>query len=392
MSSRTESVQHHKAFEKVLSQSSRSSNKYRRVLELWKFTERYNSNQARLFAVDTQSTESKQACRFSQNDDYSGIFITITGQASNDKPPRDSKANSKADGGISSDRAIPFLDASDAGIMTLLVGGLPFACKSQPGRSKSCQQDDPAKTSFVREIDTADRLERFMVLEECTKADIEALTPPFAGTEYQAWDEEIYSHYQQMKIQKSAETPLQTAFPSNDGVWFKGIDAEELTRKLQAQPVTQCEGRREQREQIQEHVEEEIGDEGDEQMGNVGVHEGEATKALPQIGDDESNAMNTAKRLLNNLAVSSSYSYAAEGLSQIYSEDETQVKGDDNSLDVVMASAPSYPELIAEDAGFMLDFINDIEEKIRERKLKEDEQRKAEEPKSRVGRFFSYFV
>ncbi|KAI2605648.1 hypothetical protein GGR54DRAFT_444505 [Hypoxylon sp. NC1633] len=105
----------------------------------------------------------------------------------------------------------------------LLIGELPFACGSQQGRSEACEIEDRAKKEFVREVDTANQLETFFVLPGCTKADIEVIVPPFTGSNYQTWEEEINSRYERMQTLRSAE------------VMSRGIQMEVVIPKLQAQ-------------------------------------------------------------------------------------------------------------------------------------------------------------
>ncbi|KAI6087715.1 hypothetical protein F4821DRAFT_277634 [Hypoxylon rubiginosum] len=67
----------------------------------------------------------------------------------------------------------------DHSITTLLVGGLPFACRSQHGPSEACQVIDPATKSFVREADTANQLSHFLTLPGCSRERIGKILPPY---------------------------------------------------------------------------------------------------------------------------------------------------------------------------------------------------------------------
>ncbi|KAI8957178.1 hypothetical protein F5Y11DRAFT_352823 [Daldinia sp. FL1419] len=87
---------------------------------------------------------------------------------------------------------------------TVLLGELPFACGLYPGRSPACSIEDPAKKEFVREVDTADRLEKLLILPNCTQADIDALIPPF---HHEKWQQEVYNHYQLRLYQRSVDIP-----------------------------------------------------------------------------------------------------------------------------------------------------------------------------------------
>lgn len=94
---------------------------------------------------------------------------------------------------------------------SLIIGGLPFACGSQQGRSEECKIEDKAKTQFVREVDTADNLESFMVLPERTKDEITALVSPFRPLTSKR---ESYYQYQQRHGAKTNEYPVPSLFPS----------------------------------------------------------------------------------------------------------------------------------------------------------------------------------
>ncbi|KAI1373321.1 hypothetical protein F4677DRAFT_228175 [Hypoxylon crocopeplum] len=111
----------------------------------------------------------------------------------------------------------------------LLVGGLPYACR-QPERSGACEIKDRAEVEFVREIDTADRLESFLILTKCTKADIDTITPSSTGSDYETWDEEICSHYD--RIQVLTRLKLTSRAPLDVRT---SIDMEEVRTKLRAQ-------------------------------------------------------------------------------------------------------------------------------------------------------------
>ncbi|KAI1653810.1 hypothetical protein F4813DRAFT_246558 [Daldinia decipiens] len=112
---------------------------------------------------------------------------------------------------------------------TVLLGELPFACGSYPGRSAVCSVEDPAKREFVREVDTADRLDKLLVLPDCTKADIDILIPRF---QHPNWHEHIYRHYQQMRTQSSIISRPQLS-PSNDrDVKKRDVNIEEVVQRL----------------------------------------------------------------------------------------------------------------------------------------------------------------
>ncbi|KAI2464257.1 hypothetical protein F4781DRAFT_80480 [Annulohypoxylon bovei var. microspora] len=113
---------------------------------------------------------------------------------------------------------------------SLVVAGLPFACGSQSGRSEACKMEDIAKKEFVREVDTADKLESFVVLPECTRDDVDALVSPWTGP--LTSDGEFFSNYQQRHSVKndtfpSQETPLSSPIISSKGDDLEDIDSPE---------------------------------------------------------------------------------------------------------------------------------------------------------------------
>ncbi|KAI1451773.1 hypothetical protein F4805DRAFT_72817 [Annulohypoxylon moriforme] len=113
----------------------------------------------------------------------------------------------------------------------LVVGGLPFACGSQQGRSEACKAEDKAKKEFVREVDTADKLQNFVVLPECTKEDVFALVSPWTGP--LTPDGEFYSHYRRRHEVKSDNSPSQEVPHPSPGTGTKEFDLEEAKQELQ---------------------------------------------------------------------------------------------------------------------------------------------------------------
>ncbi|KAI2776308.1 hypothetical protein F4815DRAFT_485114 [Daldinia loculata] len=112
---------------------------------------------------------------------------------------------------------------------TVLLGELPFACGSYPGRSTACSLEDPARREFVREVDTADRLDKLLVLPDCTRADIDILIPPFQNPN---WHEHIYRYYQQRRNQSSIISPPQLP-PSNErNIEKRDVNIEEVVQRL----------------------------------------------------------------------------------------------------------------------------------------------------------------
>ncbi|KAI1206104.1 uncharacterized protein F4807DRAFT_245648 [Annulohypoxylon truncatum] len=109
---------------------------------------------------------------------------------------------------------------------TLVVANLPFACGSKQGRSEACKIEDKAKKEFVREVDTADKLENIVVLPECTKDDITALVTPWTGP--LTPEGEFYSHYRRRHDVKSADSPSQEAPPSSLDIATKEVNLEEV--------------------------------------------------------------------------------------------------------------------------------------------------------------------
>ncbi|KAI0829585.1 hypothetical protein F5Y06DRAFT_307994 [Hypoxylon sp. FL0890] len=175
---------------------------------------------------------------------------------------------------------------------TLLLAGLPYACGSQNPRSEACWIEDIAKTEFIREVDTADRLDSFVTLPECTREDIIALTPAFAGSYSQTWVEEIYNHYQWRKASISDETSSQGAPFAPQEVNSRCVEAVQVNTQLQAQPEVQGEEFRDEVPQDEdEQKEEEIvrNEPRDEQLESTEVDEElQAEIRLFEVGDDES--------------------------------------------------------------------------------------------------------
>ncbi|KAI1413869.1 hypothetical protein F5Y13DRAFT_188846 [Hypoxylon sp. FL1857] len=165
---------------------------------------------------------------------------------------------------------------------TLVVAGLPFACASQNPRSEACGIEDIAKTEFIREVDTADRLDNFITLPDCTKEDINALIPAFAGSN---WAEEIYNHYQRRKTPKSTEIPSQEDTLASQAVDIKGVDPVQDNGELQGQSEVQSEELKDG-----DKKEEEIAraEKQDEQLKSVEIDEElQAEIGLFKVGEDE---------------------------------------------------------------------------------------------------------
>ncbi|KAI0880516.1 uncharacterized protein GGS22DRAFT_197445 [Annulohypoxylon maeteangense] len=112
----------------------------------------------------------------------------------------------------------------------LVVGGLPFACGSQQGRSEACKVEDKAKKEFVREVDTADKLQELMVLPECTKEDITALVSPWTGS--LTPDGEFYSHYRRRHAAESDDSPSKEAPPFSINSSTEEADVEKVGQEL----------------------------------------------------------------------------------------------------------------------------------------------------------------
>ncbi|KAI0134888.1 hypothetical protein F4814DRAFT_454291 [Daldinia grandis] len=112
---------------------------------------------------------------------------------------------------------------------TVLLGELPFACGSYPGRSAACSVEDPAKRGFVREVDTADRLDKLLILPDCTRADIDILIPPFHNPN---WHEHIYRHYQQRQNQSSIISPPQLPTSDCRDVEKGDVNIDEIVQSL----------------------------------------------------------------------------------------------------------------------------------------------------------------
>ncbi|KAI2617510.1 hypothetical protein GGS26DRAFT_603162 [Hypomontagnella submonticulosa] len=113
---------------------------------------------------------------------------------------------------------------------TLVVGELPFACQSKDGRSGSCRVEDPAKTRFVREIDSATKIQNLMVLPGVVKEDIESLIPPSAGSDDHPWTEKVQSQYQK-RVSSVFDIPPQTPVSTQEvevDVDLKSVHDEEL--------------------------------------------------------------------------------------------------------------------------------------------------------------------
>ncbi|KAI1134782.1 hypothetical protein F5Y05DRAFT_200426 [Hypoxylon sp. FL0543] len=170
-------------------------------------------------------------------------------------------------------------------ISDLLVAGLPYACGGGlNARSEACGVEDIAKKEFIREVDSADRLDTFVAFPECTKQDIYALTPTFAGSDSQTWIEEICGLHQQRKAQTSVETPPEETPSAVDpsGVGLARVDSE-----IQAQDGVEGEKILDGTEQKEEEL---IGEEPqDEQPQSIEADEElEAEIRLFEVGDAES--------------------------------------------------------------------------------------------------------
>ncbi|KAI1800806.1 hypothetical protein F4811DRAFT_494760 [Daldinia bambusicola] len=112
---------------------------------------------------------------------------------------------------------------------TIVLGELPFSCGSYPGRSAACGVEDPAKREFVREVDTAERLEKLLVLPNCTRADIDDLIPSFHDLN---WDYKISSRYHERPSQSSSYFPPQV-LPNNDrGINERNLGVQEVVQIL----------------------------------------------------------------------------------------------------------------------------------------------------------------
>ncbi|XXG95156.1 hypothetical protein Hte_001416 [Hypoxylon texense] len=61
----------------------------------------------------------------------------------------------------------------------LCVGGLPFACQNENGPTELCQVEDPARKSFVREVDTGTYLDHFITRPGCPCEMIDEILPDF---------------------------------------------------------------------------------------------------------------------------------------------------------------------------------------------------------------------
>ncbi|OTB10115.1 hypothetical protein K445DRAFT_17000 [Daldinia sp. EC12] len=119
---------------------------------------------------------------------------------------------------------------------TIVLGELPFACGSYPGQSTACGVEDPAKKEFVREVDTADRLEKLLVLPDCTRADIDALIPPFHCSD---WDYEISSRYHRRPSQSSIYSSPQVPSSNGRGINGKSVEVDEVVQRLLSKYETQ---------------------------------------------------------------------------------------------------------------------------------------------------------
>ncbi|KAI1463846.1 uncharacterized protein F4812DRAFT_468481 [Daldinia caldariorum] len=134
---------------------------------------------------------------------------------------------------------------------TVVLGELPFACGSYPGRSAACGTEDPAKREFVREVDTADRLEKLLVLPDCTRADIDDLIPPFHNPN---WDYEISSRYHGRPSQSSS-CFLPQVPPNNDrSINERDLGVQEVVHML----LSKCETAEEEHKEsmVERYVEE----------------------------------------------------------------------------------------------------------------------------------------
>ncbi|KAI1497905.1 hypothetical protein F5X99DRAFT_395306 [Biscogniauxia marginata] len=89
--------------------------------------------------------------------------------------------------------------------------------------------EDPAARGFLREADTADKLETLLVLGECPKSDLGAALPLTVGNGSLSLEGEIRNHYQQNRNPSTLKPLLvsQTPTSSHDQVQRR-LEEEEL--------------------------------------------------------------------------------------------------------------------------------------------------------------------
>ncbi|KAI1098058.1 hypothetical protein F4804DRAFT_350822 [Jackrogersella minutella] len=177
---------------------------------------------------------------------------------------------------------------------TLLVAGLPFACcSSQSSRSEACQIEDISKKMFVREADTGTTLQNLKVLPNCTRDDIDALVTPYAGSDNQAWDDEIYNHYQERRALESIGIPSQEAAPLAPDASVKGANFEETSTNLEEQIDIQGKSFEDESNQTEENRDASLCEQEEQQEDEITedpeIDEGaQIDMEMFQVGDGES--------------------------------------------------------------------------------------------------------
>ncbi|KAI0015749.1 hypothetical protein F4780DRAFT_47055 [Xylariomycetidae sp. FL0641] len=81
---------------------------------------------------------------------------------------------------------------------TIQVARLPTPCNRSPARSEDCLAADPARLQFVREVDTADRLEMIYV-GEGRREELKSLVPLHLQGDPKSVKEELTNHYLKTK-------------------------------------------------------------------------------------------------------------------------------------------------------------------------------------------------
>ncbi|KAI0114307.1 hypothetical protein GGR51DRAFT_439770 [Nemania sp. FL0031] len=92
----------------------------------------------------------------------------------------------------------------------MIVAKLPHACKRQLGTSEACGAEDPGTKEFVREVDTAERLD-LAVLDSLEKEVIDTALPDKVEGEFTV--DEVLSRSKSCKKKKSRSTFSATATP-----------------------------------------------------------------------------------------------------------------------------------------------------------------------------------
>ncbi|KAI3319569.1 hypothetical protein HD806DRAFT_548133 [Xylariaceae sp. AK1471] len=98
----------------------------------------------------------------------------------------------------------------------VVLAMLPHSCNSQIGNSEACATEDPGAREFVREADTAERLD-LVVLDNCPQSDINTTLP--AKVDVASTIDDVVSQYQRDKSRRRHKKAISaTAAPFVPGL------------------------------------------------------------------------------------------------------------------------------------------------------------------------------